>query len=281
MEIKDIDEDKSRTSPFYHLIFSHDNPLTLTSFAELIDIIAHENYLCNFIILGRKMKRIHKQEKEQFKKLFKQDKIDRPEDRFEILEVFLETEQHITSGELLQLLKNKGYHFTYDFVIDTLKQMCTYGFAQKNSFDNGEARYEHLHIGQHHDHMICTKCRSIFEFSNEQLENLQLQISRDYGFHILQHKMEIYGICSKCTQARTDLMPLIRAKNGERIIINSITGGSQMQMRLLTMGLRPGDIIEVITNHNMGQVVIAADSKRYVIGRGMAQKIIVKQEHTY
>jgi len=46
-------------------------------------------------------------------------------------------------------------------------------------------------------------------------------------------------------------------------------------MRLLTMGLRIGDSIEVITNQKKGQVVIAADFKRYALGRGLAEKIMV------
>ena len=50
------------------------------------------------------MKRIHNREKEQFKKLFKQEKIDDFEDRFKILEVFLQTERHFTVSELVQLL---------------------------------------------------------------------------------------------------------------------------------------------------------------------------------
>jgi Fur family ferric uptake transcriptional regulator len=47
-------------------------------------------------------------------------------------------------------------------------------------------------------------------------------------------------------------------------------------MRLLTMGLRIGDPIEVITNQKKGQVVIAADFKRYALGRGLAEKIMVE-----
>ncbi|MBW1724595.1 MAG: Fur family transcriptional regulator, partial [Deltaproteobacteria bacterium] len=57
------------------------------------------------------MKRIHNREKEQFKKLFKQENIDDFEDRFKILEVFLQNEHHLTVGELTQLLNESGYQF--------------------------------------------------------------------------------------------------------------------------------------------------------------------------
>ncbi len=224
------------------------------------------------------MKRIHKQEKDQFKKLFKQDHIDKFERRFKILEVFLQSEHHLTADELVQLQKSSGYNFDPEFVKETLSLMCRYGFASKNRFDNGQIRYEHRHLGQHHDHLICTKCKKIFEFKDNHLEALQLQIATGCGFHMLQHKMEIYGICADCLKQRMQEMPLIMAKQGEKLVITDIIGGTTMRMRLLTMGLRLGDELEVITNQNQGQLVIAADYKRYVLGRGLAQKILVRQQ---
>jgi len=222
------------------------------------------------------MKRVHSREKEQFKKLFKQENIDAFEDRFKILEVFLQTERHLTVSELIQLLDENGYTFTPDFVRDTLKLMCRFGFARKNRFYNGEVRYEHRHLGQHHDHMICTKCKHIYEFEDEQIENMQVQIAAAYNFHMLQHKMEIYGICSKCLKDHIQLMPLIHAKQGERLEIKEFTGGASARMRLLSMGLRVGDKIDIITNLNKGQMVVAVDYNRYVLGRGLAQKILVE-----
>jgi Fur family ferric uptake transcriptional regulator len=103
------------------------------------------------------MKQVHVQEKQQFKNLFKQEHIDNIEDRFKVLEAFLQTENHVTLNELVELLKNSGWELDPEFVGETLKLMCRFGFAHKSRFDNGELRYEHRHLGQHHDHMICTK----------------------------------------------------------------------------------------------------------------------------
>lgn len=222
------------------------------------------------------MKPIHNQEKEQFKKLFQQEQIDDFEDRFKILEVFLQTERHVTVSELVRILDDQGYKMEPDFVRDTLKLMCRFGFARKNRFNDGQVRYEHRHLGQHHDHMICTKCKNIIEFQDEQLENLQVQIAASRGFHMLQHRMEIYGICPECLQNRIKLMPLVMAKQGERLVIKDFIGGAKARLRLLTMGLRPGDKIDVITNLSKGQLVIASNDKRYVLGRGLAQKIMVQ-----
>ena len=221
------------------------------------------------------MKEIHSHERRQFEKLFKQEKIDRFEDRFKILEAFLQTEQHVTVNSIWLILKDKKIHLSSEFIEDTLELMCRFGFAQKNRFENGLVQYEHRHLGQHHDHMICTKCAKIIEFKNDQLEQLQSQVVSGFGFHMLQHRMEIYGICSDCLKTRERLMPLMSARQGERVIIKDLVGGNKARMRLLSMGLRIGDELEVITNNGQGQLVIAVDFQRYVLGRGMSQKVIV------
>ena len=225
------------------------------------------------------MKQIHVQEKQQFKKLFKQERIDNFEDRFKVLEVFLQTEKHVSVNELVERLENNGWQLDRDFVDATLRLMCRFGFAHKSRFDNGVVLYEHRHLGQHHDHMICTKCRKILEFEEDQIEQLQINIAAAHGFHMLQHKLEIYGICKDCLRDRIQLMPLTLAKSGERLVIREISGGAGAKMRLLTMGLRKDDKIEVITNNSQGQLAIAADLKRYVLGRGLAEKIMVEQDN--
>jgi Fur family ferric uptake transcriptional regulator len=223
------------------------------------------------------MKQLHLQEKEQFQILFRQENIDRFEDRFRVLEVFLQNEGHLTVEELFRLLKDQGILLDAAFVAETLELMCQFGFARKNRFENGKMRYEHRHLGQHHDHMICTRCGKIFEFHNQALETMQKSIADGHGFHMLQHRMEIYGICNGCMQERIDRIPLSMARQGESLALASFIGGTGSRIRLMSMGLRPGDVLEVISNLNQGQVVVAAGDKRYVLGKGLAEKIQVSR----
>ena len=222
------------------------------------------------------MHHIHVQEKDQLKKLFDQEGVNHLEERIKILEVFLQTEKHLSAAELVDLVRKGGMELDPEFVIDTLKLMCRFGFAHQHSFDNGVYRYEHRHLGQHHDHMVCTKCKNILEFQNDQIENMQLSVAASHGFHMLQHKMEIYGICADCLKERQDVTPLMSARQGERLVIEKFTGGAGSRMRLMSMWLRIGDEIDVITNLNQGQLVIAVQNRRLVLGRGLAQKIMVK-----
>ncbi|MBA2882310.1 Fur family ferric uptake transcriptional regulator [Desulfosalsimonas propionicica] len=225
------------------------------------------------------MAHVHKYERQQFEKLFRQEQIDHLDKRLQILDAFLQIEGHVTAGLLEQKLQEKhGDQFSENFVTETLELMCRFGFARKNRFQNGEAQYEHRHLGHHHDHMICTKCGRVIEFENQHIEALQQEVAHSYGFHLLQHRLEMYGICSDCMQQRMHQMPLYAAKPGERVVITELTGGSSSRLRLMSMGLRVDDHVEIITNYGRGQVVVAAGNQRYVLGRGLAGKIIVEPQ---
>jgi Fur family transcriptional regulator, ferric uptake regulator len=219
---------------------------------------------------------LHAREKDQFKKLFRQERDENFEDRFKVLEAFLSTENHVTADELHALLHAHGTAVAFDFVRDTLKMLSRVGFAAASRFDNGVVRYEHHHLGDHHDHMICTKCRKILEFKDERLESYQIEIAERHGFHMLRHRMELYGLCAGCMKERSHHMPLTMARPGEKLVVREIIGGSEGRLRLLTMGLRPGDTVEVITNNGQGQLAISADMRRFVLGRNLAQKIVVE-----
>ena len=175
----------------------------------------------------------------------------------------------------MSLLRAKGFDYDEEFVKLSMNRWVDLGFAQKKTFEGQPPRYEHRHLGKHHDHIICTKCGKIFEFQNDELEMLQEKIAARAGYHMLQHKMEIYGLCSQCMADRSDLMPLSSAKVGEEVYIRDITGGSEVKSRLTSMGFRTGNRIEIINNDGMGKLIVGAGDSRVAIGRGMAEKIIV------
>ncbi|WP_300459995.1 FeoA domain-containing protein [Desulfobacula sp.] len=218
----------------------------------------------------------HEQEKKQFKRLFQQQGVEQFNLTFQVLEAFLKLEKHVTIKDILAQLKADDVKLDEGFVLNGMELLCRFGFANKIEFDDKETQYEHRHIGLHHDHMVCTKCGSILEFKDEAIEKLQHKVADAYGFHMLQHKMEIYGICSNCMAHRDERVQLHKAKKGEKLIIKAVDAGKNMQMRMSSMGLKIGDLIEIVSSGFGGQVVIAAGENRLVLGKGMAEKITVQ-----
>lgn len=219
---------------------------------------------------------IHEREKKQFFRLFKQQGVDKFDLRYKVLEAFLKLEHHVTAGDVAKQLDSDGIRLEESFVYNTMELLCRFGFATKHRFDDVQSCYEHHHIGLHHDHMVCTKCGKILEFRDESIEKQQFKVAEAYGFHMLQHKMEIYGICTQCMADRQPLVPLHKARQGERLIIQEFESGKNMQSRISSMGLKTGDMIEIVSSGFGGQVVIAAGENRLVLGKGMAEKVLVQ-----
>ena len=115
-----------------------------------------------------------------------------------ILDCFLSSEQHLSTEELYLKLKEHNPGIGFATVYRTLKLFAESGIAREIQFGDGQTRYEHLHAGEHHDHLVCTRCGAIVEFENETIEKLQSEVARQHGFKIANHRLELYGFCAKC-----------------------------------------------------------------------------------
>ncbi|MEW6500510.1 MAG: transcriptional repressor [Thermodesulfobacteriota bacterium] len=218
----------------------------------------------------------HAMERQQFEAVLRSFSASRIEERLAVLDIFLSIEQHVTIAELVTLVQERQPTLAdLAFVRETMEMFCQCGFAQQVTFDNQETRYEHHHLGQHHDHFICTRCGQIQEFRNEELERLQLVIAREFQFHPLQHRMEIYGLCADCMALRDDAIPLKMAANGERVKVVQLLGDRVLQARLADMGLTLGTCLEVINNQPAGPTIVAIHKSRLAIDGAIAQHVVV------
>ncbi|MDC0031801.1 transcriptional repressor [Candidatus Pelagibacter sp.] len=81
-------------------------------------------------------------------------------------------------------------------VYRTVKLFEESGILTKHEFKGGKARYEQLNEG-HHDHLIDVKSGEIIEFVDDEIEKLQKKVAEKYGYRLVDHKLELYGIKKK------------------------------------------------------------------------------------
>lgn len=115
-----------------------------------------------------------------------------------ILDAFLAVGRHISIEDLYLKLRSKHPNIGYATVYRTLKLFAESGIAREIDFGDGQTRYEHARQGEHHDHLVCTRCGAIEEFENEAIEKLQDEVASERGFLIEKHKLELYGLCPTC-----------------------------------------------------------------------------------
>lgn len=141
-------------------------------------------------------------EYEVFSKYLKDKELKLTAQRELILETFLKHRGHISAEELFQKSREKQAHVGFATVYRTLKHMTQCGLARELDFGDGRIQYEPELDRQHHDHMICTQCGAYIEFLNPQIEELQDQVSKQHGFKITSHRMQLYGLCQKCQKTK-------------------------------------------------------------------------------
>ena len=116
--------------------------------------------------------------------------------RDEIASWFFEVEGHHSADDIYRQLRQTISGVGVATVYRTLRLLCDAGLVHERHFGDGEALYENVAL--HHDHCICTACGSIVEFENPRIEQLQEEVAERYGFKLVTHKMELYGLCKKC-----------------------------------------------------------------------------------
>tara|TARA_Y100000768_G_scaffold358479_1_gene314327 strand:- start:144 stop:575 length:432 start_codon:yes stop_codon:yes gene_type:complete len=81
-------------------------------------------------------------------------------------------------------------------VYRTVKLFEEAGILTKHDFKGGKARYEAM-IESHHDHLIDIKTGEIIEFVDDEIEKLQKKVAEKYGYTLVDHKLELYGVKKK------------------------------------------------------------------------------------
>tara|TARA_B100001057_G_C22100222_1_gene662923 strand:+ start:68 stop:499 length:432 start_codon:yes stop_codon:yes gene_type:complete len=124
------------------------------------------------------------------------------EQRKLIVKVISESKQeygesdHPDVDELYNRVSKIDSRISIATVYRTVKLLEEAGILAKHDFKGGKARYEAM-IEGHHDHLIDVKTGEIIEFTDEEIEKLQIKIAEKYGYTLVDHKLELYGVKKK------------------------------------------------------------------------------------
>lgn len=118
--------------------------------------------------------------------------------RIKVLKILEENSaQHLSAENVYKLLLEQGEDVGLATVYRVLTQFEEAGLVKRHNFEGGFAVFE-LSDGEHHDHLVCTKCGLVEEFIDETIENRQQQIAEKHHFKITDHILNIYGLCPQC-----------------------------------------------------------------------------------
>ena len=101
---------------------------------------------------------------------------------------------HPDVDELYKRVSDIDSKISIATVYRTVKLFEEAGILVKHDFKAGKARYE---INDDHNHLIDIKTGEIIEFVDNDIEELQKKIAEKYGYELVDHKLELYGVKKK------------------------------------------------------------------------------------
>jgi len=140
----------------------------------------------------------HETIRKNFESYLKTKKLRLTPQRAEIFERAFATHEHFTVEVFLGWLKKEGSSVSRATLYRTLGLLVEGGFLEELDVGTGESWYEHVLGHQHHDHLICTKCGRIEEFTEPRIEALQEEIAKARGFTLSSHDLRLMGTCRRC-----------------------------------------------------------------------------------
>ena len=118
-----------------------------------------------------------------------------------IVEEVFSDHEHFEPDQLVarMLKRDDGRSVSRATVYRALTLLVEAGLLRKVARSKGREVYEHDYGYPQHDHLICKKCGSLTEFTNDSISRILEEVSATYGFRKAGHRLEVYGLCRKCS----------------------------------------------------------------------------------
>jgi Fur family peroxide stress response transcriptional regulator len=117
--------------------------------------------------------------------------------RMAVVKILASNEDHLSAENIYERVK-ADFPFTslatiYKTVtlLKHLGEVMELGFVDDSNRFDGARPYPHPHL-------ICTKCRTILDPDLPVLSNLPNELSKKTGYHILNHRLDFFGVCPQC-----------------------------------------------------------------------------------
>ena len=118
--------------------------------------------------------------------------------RVKVLQILEQSiDHHLSAEDVYKAMLDMGQDVGLATVYRVLSQFETAGLVTRHNFEGGYSIYE-LTVEKHHDHLVCLECGRVEEFFDELIEQRQKIIADRNDFRMLNHVLNIYGLCTSC-----------------------------------------------------------------------------------
>jgi Fur family transcriptional regulator, ferric uptake regulator len=141
-------------------------------------------------------------EKNEFFSFIKDHGFKYTHERNAVLEAITSFKGHFNADELCDRLRERGENISRATVYRSIPLLVKSGIIKETVRSIEKTSYEAVLGREHHDHLVCVQCGKLIEFKNDDIERLQNEVCKLYGFEPEDHLMSIRGYCEKCRKKK-------------------------------------------------------------------------------
>ncbi|PAT04057.1 transcriptional repressor [Corynebacterium sp. NML 150383] len=118
--------------------------------------------------------------------------------RTAVVETLRDVDKFATAKEIHAELDARGEKVGLTTVYRTLQSLAEIDAVDVLQNADGETLFRHCITEHHHHHLVCTKCGRSEEIDGGPIEAWARETANSYGYRLVAHDAEIYGICAEC-----------------------------------------------------------------------------------
>lgn len=121
--------------------------------------------------------------------------------RHAVLKAIAGSHDHLTPAAIYELVRQEyptiGLVTVYRVInlLSELKLIC------RVNLGSDSPSYLMRRPTEHHHHLVCSQCGRAVDFEDCDLKQLEQRLTRETGFNVEGHLLEIYGRCPDCFSA--------------------------------------------------------------------------------
>lgn len=147
-----------------------------------------------------------------------------------ICEYLADTHTHPTPAQVFDAISQDNPDISLATVYNTLNMLQELGAIVGINFGSGHTHFETN--TEPHINLVCLRCHSITDLPIDQAMDLESEAWREGGFEPVAYKMDVFGFCEECREAKRleiqdELARKARSGNGKPRHTSTLTSGGK------------------------------------------------------
>jgi Fur family ferric uptake transcriptional regulator len=127
-----------------------------------------------------------------------------------VLEFFQQhAHEHFSAEQLYKRLNEDMRNLSLGTLYRALGLLVDAKLLSSVAFGDGRLVYE-LNDGKQHDHLVCTACGCIHEFSDAEIETRQKAVADNFEFDVSERQLVVFGLCAECRKREVRVKAVVR-----------------------------------------------------------------------